>query len=151
MSASFLFRALLIVLALSHVAASVPYTVSVVDPDFARFSRSAASSWETEMGIPASGEPVVAATAAAIGALLNVSFMRPEGVRWYYLYVPQSLMNSAAPVPLTFFFHGFTGAADNALGTLPNMETFGYVLISGQGVPGYPGNPNSLSWNAGTW
>jgi hypothetical protein len=141
MSVSLLFRSLLILLALVHVTAIIPYTVTEVTSDVVPLPASAAGSSRSPIGSSAAPMP-----------LLNISFDRPEGTRWFYLYVPQSLMNSKTPVPLVFYFHGFTGDATNGLGAIPEVESFGYVLISGEGTPGLFFNDTALlSWNAGTW
>jgi hypothetical protein len=138
MSVSLLFRSLLILLALVHVTAIIPYTVTEVTSDVVPLPASAAGSSRSPIGSSAAPMP-----------LLNISFDRPEGTRWFYLYVPQSLMNSKVPVPLVFYFHGYGGDATNGLGAMPYVDSAGYVLISGQGVPG--NNQGALSWNAGTW
>jgi hypothetical protein len=148
MSASLLFRSLLLLLAVVHVAATVPYTITKISRDVVPLSASAAAGWMSD--IPSSRDPI--GSTAAPMPVLNISFPRPEGTRWFYLYVPQSLMNSKTPVPLVFYFHGFTGDATNGLGAIPEVESFGYVLISGEGTPGLFFNDTALlSWNAGTW
>ena len=85
--------------------------------------------------------------------LVNVSFSRPEGVRWFYLFVSSKAV-SAAPVtvPLTFHFHGYTSSAAEGLYLdQASIEAGGWVLISGQGTLGpRPLNVAGFGWNAGS-
>ena len=85
--------------------------------------------------------------------LVNVSFTRPEGVRWFYLFLSSKAV-SAAPVtvPLTFHFHGYTSNAGEGLYfDQASIEAAGWVLISGQGTLGpRPLSAGGYGWNAGT-
>ena len=87
------------------------------------------------------------------GSLQTGSFERPEGSRWFYLYVPSSLLSDRAhgSVPLTLYFHGFGGNASNGLGFIDMAERYSSVLLSGQGTPN-KADPSvgALGWNAGT-
>ena len=86
---------------------------------------------------------------SAPGALWNVSFTRPEGVRWFLLYFPASL-NATSSVPLSFFFHGYTGDAFNFFryyGGFDGAERHRVTIVSGQGTNG--GGNQPLGWNSG--
>ena len=87
--------------------------------------------------------------------LFNVSFVRPEGVRWFYLFLSSKVVaSSTQSVPLTFSFHGYGGTAASALqgsGVMAAADAAGWAVIAGQGTLGpSPLSSSSYGWNAGT-
>ena len=87
--------------------------------------------------------------------VLNISFPRPEGTRWFYLFLSSNVQPSPTlSVPLTFSFHGYGGTAASALvgsGVQAAADAAGWAVISGQGTLGpSPTAPTNYGWNAGT-
>ena len=85
--------------------------------------------------------------------IVNVSFARPEGERWFYLFLSSKAV-AAAPlaVPLTFHFHGYTSpAVEGLVLDQAAIEAAGWALIAGQGSEGpRPFYNPGHGWNAGT-
>jgi len=74
---------------------------------------------------------------------------RPEGVRTYYVWVPQSYVNVSDPVPIVFTIHGL---GDHCTGWGPTSG-FKAVAEANNFLLVYPCGTNGLlgvAWNAGT-
>jgi poly(3-hydroxybutyrate) depolymerase len=77
------------------------------------------------------------------------SLDRPEGTRYYYVWVPQSYANSTANFPVHLSFHGL---GDNcydfghATGLIDLSETHNYLYVYACGTDSLLGT----AWNAGT-
>ena len=79
------------------------------------------------------------------------NFSRPEGLREFYLYVPNSYGQNKTGMPLAVFFHGYSGSWFQGvyLNLTDVAERMGWLLALGQDTPsnstyGY------LGWNAGS-
>ena len=86
---------------------------------------------------------------------LNVTFQRPEGLRWFYLYVSSLALNASLQGPLTipllYHWHGYGSSAGEGLAVAQaGVEAGGWALISGSGTFGpQPFQPTGRGFNAG--
>ena len=92
---------------------------------------------------------VVGKTDIVAGALNGpYAFTRPEGQRFFYMYVPSSYVSERA-LPLIIYFHGFSGNWSQGidLDQPIDAEANEYVLALPAGTPSTDGG--LLGWNAG--
>lgn len=83
------------------------------------------------------------------GHLQRFTFMRPEGEREFYLYVPKAY-NSSKAWPLVLFLHGYSGDyTQGVVVGVPAAERYGYLLAFGQGTPAAVPPAFPLAWNGG--
>lgn len=84
----------------------------------------------------------------AKGQQTIVTVPRPEGDRYFIVYVPNSF-NESKPTALQFAFHGLNDNCHNfinATNFIPYAETEGYIVVAPCGSIGLLG----IAWNSGT-
>ena len=77
--------------------------------------------------------------------LLNISFPRPEGQRWFWMFLSSKVQAFGTAVPLTFSFHGYGGTATSSMvgnGLQAAAEAGGWAAIAGQGTLGPSPTPS---------
>src|ERR1700722_11552616 len=79
-----------------------------------------------------------------------VNFSRPEGLRFFYFYVP-STYTLDNPLPFAIYFHGYNRSWTSgvAMNLTADAETNNYIIAFGQGTPTAE-TGHALAWNGGT-
>jgi polyhydroxybutyrate depolymerase len=79
-----------------------------------------------------------------------VNFSRPEGLRYFYYYVP-STYTPSNPLPFAIFFHSYGRNWTNGIvfNLTDDAETNGYIIAFGQGTPTAEAD-HVFAWNGGT-
>ena len=99
----------------------------------------------------ATATAVNAADAIKPGQLNLFNLSRPEGARFFYLYVPSTYGQNKTGLPLAFFFHGYGGGwlQGVQLNLTDVAERMGWLLALPHGTPAMP-EPHYVGWNAGS-